>query len=511
MKANYNRRIPKPSAASSASTPVDPRSSYPYEGFPAIDAVRLAEMYHDAPRDMSASRFNPSRRTALLLTGEGTALAYLAGVLRAVQSAGIRIDLVVGRGAGAVAAAFASVQGEEHLEGRGGLIDTLQARRPYRLATSYRMALLCMAAAIAFFLSPGLLGIVSLVALPISVLLGPLIPGAETLSWLPSAFELAERFYLPSIALPMMVLFVFLTVKWLALALEHRSFGVAPFGSFFDLSPFSDGLEALMWLVVRGASSEKRPKNRKELGRAYSDLLKASLGQHGYRELVFYAFDSDAGREVPFVLVKDRFFETASSRRETATTSEPIDLSTEEGAGVLCEALVAASSPPLLVASVPIKLPLSHRHGGEVHRFCSSVLFGQGAVADAVAFGAEQVIYAIGSHPSDSLSGSTWERHSAAALRRSLGDDLTWAASSNVPVFVIRPHSERLRPFELAGRPQPGSERLGLDALVAQGQRDAERLFIDAVVVAEHGVSARPAKTAISTAAETRSSGPNEL
>lgn len=460
---------------------------------------------------MGASRFNPSRRTALLLMGEGTALAYLAGVLRAVHSAGIRIDVVVGRGAGAVAAAFASVQGEEHLDGTGGLIDALEARRPYRLATPYRVMLFCLAAAIACFLAPGLLGIVSLVALPVSVLLGLLIPGAKTLSWLPSAIELAEKFYLPSIALPMMVLFVFLTVRWLALALEHRSLAVAPFGPFFELSLFADRLESLMWHVVRGASSEGRPKNSKALGRAYSDLLRASLGQHGYREIVFYAFDSDAGREVPFVLLKDRFFEAASSRRETATTSEPIDLSTEEGAGVLCEALVAASSPPLLVATVPIKMPLSSRHGGEVHRFCSSVLFGQGAVADAVAFGAEQVIYAIGSHPSDSLSGSTWERHSAAALRRSLGDDLTWAASANVPVFVIRPHSERLRPFELAGRAQPGSERLGLDALVAQGQRDAERLFLDAVLGAEHGSAARSPKPAVSTVAEPRSGGPNEL
>ena len=48
-------------------------------------------------------------RTALVLSGSGTAGAYHAGVLRALHEAGIKIDLVAGRGAGVVSAMFAAM------------------------------------------------------------------------------------------------------------------------------------------------------------------------------------------------------------------------------------------------------------------------------------------------------------------------------------------------------------------------------------------------------------------
>ena len=44
--------------------------------------------------------YSPRHRTALVLTGTGTAGAYHAGVLRALAEAGVRIDLVAGHGAG---------------------------------------------------------------------------------------------------------------------------------------------------------------------------------------------------------------------------------------------------------------------------------------------------------------------------------------------------------------------------------------------------------------------------
>ncbi|HMB81767.1 MAG TPA: patatin-like phospholipase family protein, partial [Vicinamibacterales bacterium] len=42
--------------------------------------------------------YSPQRRTALVLTGTGTAGAYHAGVLRALHEAGVKIDIVAGRG-----------------------------------------------------------------------------------------------------------------------------------------------------------------------------------------------------------------------------------------------------------------------------------------------------------------------------------------------------------------------------------------------------------------------------
>ena len=44
--------------------------------------------------------YSPQRRTALVLTGTGTAGAYHAGVLRALHEAGVKLDIVAGRGVG---------------------------------------------------------------------------------------------------------------------------------------------------------------------------------------------------------------------------------------------------------------------------------------------------------------------------------------------------------------------------------------------------------------------------
>ncbi len=52
--------------------------------------------------------YSPKRRTALVLSGTGTSGAYHAGVLKALDESGVKIDLVVGSGVGAIAAVFDS-------------------------------------------------------------------------------------------------------------------------------------------------------------------------------------------------------------------------------------------------------------------------------------------------------------------------------------------------------------------------------------------------------------------
>ena len=51
--------------------------------------------------DSPDRQYSTRLRTALVLTGVGTAGAYHAGVLRALHEAGVKIDLVAGRGVGA--------------------------------------------------------------------------------------------------------------------------------------------------------------------------------------------------------------------------------------------------------------------------------------------------------------------------------------------------------------------------------------------------------------------------
>src|SRR4026208_1464792 len=68
----------------------------------------------------AAELYSPQRRTALVLTGTGTAGAYHAGVLRALHEAGVKIDIVAGRGIGVVGALVAAGAGPVRLGGDKG-------------------------------------------------------------------------------------------------------------------------------------------------------------------------------------------------------------------------------------------------------------------------------------------------------------------------------------------------------------------------------------------------------
>ena len=75
--------------------------------------------------------YSPSRRTALVLTGTGAHGAYHAGVLRALQEAGVKIDLVAGQGVGVGGAALAAIDGAARLWDSEGIWRSREVRRLY--------------------------------------------------------------------------------------------------------------------------------------------------------------------------------------------------------------------------------------------------------------------------------------------------------------------------------------------------------------------------------------------
>lgn len=447
-----------------------------------------------------SAHFSPRRRTAVVLAGEGTQAAYLAGVMRALDAAGVRIDVVLGKGAGALVAAFSAFHAEEKIYGKGGLLDAVEGERPFRIAWLYRAAAVCLGASFAIFLAPALVGVGSIVALPLQAVVRQLRP--DTAAAAPGLVSVivaaAEPYYFPAIALPVIALFAIVAGRTLGSIWPGRREGSPAalrrlLEPAVDLTPLARMLEARLWQLVRGTSTDERPKDPAALSQAYVQLLTAGLGQHGFRELVFYALDTDSGAEVPFVVLKERFSKKLASSEQRAGNgrgggrAEPIDLA-NDGSTIFFDALLASQSPPGLVSEVGIKLPRGHEFGGEVHRFASSLIVGGlGVVADAIALGAEQIVYVTGAGREERVKGSIWERLASRGLRASLASDLAWAvAESDVPVFVVRPESERVRPFEFSGRAQfGGAERLTAGALVAQGERDADRLFIRPVLGAE--------------------------
>jgi hypothetical protein len=430
-----------------------------------------------------------------VLVGEGTSIAYLAGTVKALAEAGIRIDLMVGKGVGALAAAFGAIQAGDRLFGRSGLLKTFAKQRPWRIRAPYLAGLVCLAAAFGVFVSPALLGILLLVAMPLLAAARIVAPASvDTLyrgiqDQVASFVAALDPIYLRAMAFPLALLFGYWMVRWVLPGVFRKRESSRGLGrwlgeGFIQVTPLVGELERVLWEAVRGASVESRPKHRKDIGLRYRDLLSSSLGQHGFCELIFYALDIDTGQEVPFVLLKERWFSRMSYHGpgRGAVAADPMDL-TGEASAMFFDALIASVSPPTLLPSVPLRLPLEGRYGGEVHRFTSSLLAGQSAVCDAVAAGAQQIIYVSGAPAGGDVRARSLEKLAEATVRQILEADLRWAErnSSGPAIFIVRPEKPRLGAFEFQGRVLPGGERLELSALAAHGERDVTRMFIQPV------------------------------
>ena len=116
--------------------------------------------------------YSPQRRTALVLTGTGTAGAYHAGVLRALHEAGVKIDIVAGRGVGVVGALFAAVDGAQRLWDDKGFWRGADRAIAVRVADGRRALIAwALAASVAIVAAPIAAVAVGLIVFPIDFLL----------------------------------------------------------------------------------------------------------------------------------------------------------------------------------------------------------------------------------------------------------------------------------------------------------------------------------------------------
>jgi len=112
------------------------------------------------------SPYSPQRRTALVLCGTGAHGAYHAGVLRALQEAGVKIDLFAGHGVGAGGAALGAIDGGSRLWDASGIW------RSRRVAALYGWKPLARAAVLGAGLVSGVVA-TALVALALGFVLPP--------------------------------------------------------------------------------------------------------------------------------------------------------------------------------------------------------------------------------------------------------------------------------------------------------------------------------------------------
>ena len=134
---------------------------------PVVATSGLALQYvGPRPRPMQtpvSTPYPPHLRTAVLLTGAGTAGAYHAGALRALVEGGIKIDIVAAHGAGVLTALAAAVDGGARVWDSAGPWTDPRLRHAYRWRPALRVAFAGFVASVAVLLSPLLVLVVAAV------------------------------------------------------------------------------------------------------------------------------------------------------------------------------------------------------------------------------------------------------------------------------------------------------------------------------------------------------------
>jgi hypothetical protein len=453
----------------------------------------------------SRDTYSPQSRTALVLTGSGTAGAYHAGVLRAFQEAGVKVDLVAGSGMGVASALFAAVDGSAILD---GLWRSAATGRFYRVRPALRAAAWALAGSLSVVLLPLAALVAGLVVYPLGFLLRVAgMPSAGVVSRAyTSAVEAAfDPAFLPSVLPRALLVSLALFVGTLgAMALGALASGYgrrrdrAPIWWRIAGAPLSSAGAAGaviqgLWTLVGGAAGARLPGPVK-LGRAYTELLRDNLGQPGFRELIVTVHDLDMRRDLVFALLGDRhrrdFFRATDGPGGDRRLSEGHDLAGASRDGLI-EALLAGLSLPVATDVPLISFPAESYWCGEVHRAAARPGAVDRLLDELALAGIEQVVVVSpfpevdGPHRlsvprgdwrgrvSDYLAGAE-----AAALRSAVA-----AAKPFRCLFVVRPSHNPVGPLDVAGCYDQSSDRfVSLGEIVDRGYQDAYRQFIDPVV-----------------------------
>lgn len=398
--------------------------------------------------------YSPERRTALVLCGTGAEGAYHAGVLRAIEEAGVKIDVVAGHGVGAAAAALAAIGGSARLWERDGLWRGRSVRAFYRwkrpLAVGGWLALLLGATMAA-------------------------VAAAEAVG------VTADRRWMSLVPVALLLL----------LALTFAAGG---------------------WLTDRGGRGRRRTRGRPwwrllgapldagvirrafadAMSPRYSEVLSESLGQPGFRELMIVATDLDARADVVAALLREPYHDAFTAPRHGLERgAEIIDLAgtgRDHAVGIIAGAL----TPPLVCDPQPVTFGTDTYWRGETHRLCDRPGAAGRLLEELAGAGVTQAIVVSGVgrlQKPHRLSAPRLDlRHRlgeflAAAEAAALRDALELARLRFDGVYVIAPGHNPVGAFDVAGAYDEASDRIEtLVEVMARGYEDASHQFIEPVV-----------------------------
>lgn len=465
----------------------------------------MTERTFSAPTTHPSDTYSPERRTALVLTGTGTAGAYHAGVLRALHEAGVKLDVVAGQGIGAVGALLTAIDGAPRLWEPRGFWRSPSVRQMYGWRPVLRAAAWALLVAVALVAVPLLVMAVGLVVFPVDFVLK--VVGVSAGSGLVAVYlGLVQEAVAPTALptwLPRLVLVVLGLAAaivgvdaWLAGGSRRLRGGVwwrilrAPMSA----SSTVDHCWSVLWDLLRGAAQLKQPTPA-DIGRRYAELLSENLGQPGFRELLLIAHDIDAGRDVLFALVSDprrrSLIRRATTREASERRAEVVDLS-----GVardhLADALAAALAVPLVTDPHTIAFAADDYWRGEAHRLCDRPSSLARLVEELGYLDVEQVIllsaapespgpHALRPPRADARGrmGEYLQSSEAASVRDVLKD----AATRGLRCYAIRPAHNPIGPFDFTGGFDDRSDRKQhLSELMSRGYEDAYHQFIEPVL-----------------------------
>lgn len=453
--------------------------------------------------------YAPDRRTALVLTGSGVDGAYHAGALRALNEAGVRVDLVAGRGVGAVAALFAAIDGASRLWEPTGLWRRRDVRRLYPFRTALRRVAAGLAIAALLLVVPPLALALGAAVYQIAVLLD--VVGSGTGAWLAAQWESVRLVAFAHDGLPTrlpqaVAAVVALVVVALAVA-AVRARASAParrdlrgglwwtvLGAPLSATPAITYFVTGLWDLLRGGARVKQP-TRADLSRRYAELLADNLGQPGFRELLVVAHDLDARQDLVFALLGSEWRRPFFLRRQTTgldrRSAEAVDLAGAARDHVL-DAVAGALTLPVATDAQLIGFSPESYWRGETHRLVDRPASLVRVLEEVASAGARQVIVVTAA---EELGGPHELSRRRTAPRARLGEFLASAEAAAVrdainvaapwfeALFVVRPSHNPVTPLDTAGAFDERSDRVHVvGELVDRGYEDAYRQFIDPVV-----------------------------
>ena len=443
------------------------------------------------------------------MTGTGTAGAYHAGVLRALHEAGVKIDIVAGRGIGGIGALFAAVDGGARLWELDGMWRSNGATRLYPWRTTLRAAAWTLGAALAALMLPLAVLAGAVVTYPVAFVLR--LVGFEAGDTVAAGYgRLVDFVFQPTVLpvlLPRGILVALLALLAILLAGAMRGFFRTRarrrargalwwrlLGVPLNVARVREWFTGGLWQMMRGAARIARPADD-DLSERYAELLADNVGQPGFRELILVTHDVDARRDLVFALLAEPHRRTFFLRRVGSEGSSR-HLETMDLAGTArqhaIDALAAALSIPVATEPHLVSFAPDSPWRGETHRVCDRPDATARLLEEVAIAGAEQVVLVsalpepLGPHRLSAgrrdARGRAGE-HVTAIETAALRDSARSRDALFQAIFHIRPAHNPLGPFDFGGCYDERSDRRqSLTELVDRGYEDGFRQFVDGVV-----------------------------